>query len=524
MLHRPPRIAAAALASSVLALALAAQSPGGLACIDASESGEALRFRLPSGDEPIAVTLLDAARWDELRFEVHGAVVGARLDFRVIDAPLDVLPEVHDGAFTWRRPAVVLRNGTELWFSVVPAATRLLIRLAPPAGPPDAAYYAYTRFTQYMAALQSSPLAQITQVGTSVQGRPLYRIVIDRPSSQAKKAVLMTVRQHGNEYGSSYLLEGALDLLLARDGQVPEPELLDRVRWIVYPLVNPDGAVANARENAHGVDLNRDWRRTGCSPIQEPETFALQCDIESFQALYGFAIGGDHHGWGQATHGGYRYALGQSVSLITVPPYQEAKKDTTVITRHDPTQIGWEENGGTAGMIRAELFLRFGFLLHTPEYNSSLSSEAQFREKGRAWVRAMLDTLHAPRFTDASGAPKRLAVPPDRVWITVDDDDENLLPGSAESVLVTALAPATGDTETVLLTETGTNTGVFRSTALPVELGAAAAGNGTLETQVGSSLVAVYADDDYPRDTSEVVLPVVDALPVGEARARAVPR
>ena len=385
-------------------------------------------------------------------------------------------------------------------------------------------YYTYTRFTDYMEQILAEPLADVTRVGTSVQGRPLWRIVIDDPAFLGeKKTVLMVVRQHGDEWGSSYVLEGLLDLLLERRPLPHHPifgvqgikpgsarGLRRRVRWVIYPLANPDGTVANVRYNANGVDLNRDWDRNGCNPGQEPETFALQCDLESLEALHGITIGGDHHGWGNATDGGFRYARNQSVTFVPAPPYQEARKDTIVVARHDPTQSAWLENGGTAGMVRAEMYVRFGFLIHTPEYNSTLSTPAQFRDKGRDWARAMVDTLFAPRFTNAEGGPKRVGLlPSDELYVTVDDDDENLSPAVAETVSVTVLDLASGDTETLALVETGPDTGVFRNGApLKLTSGPATTENGTLESAAGNTVLAHYVDDDYPPDASTARLPV----------------
>ena len=71
--------------------------------------------------------------------------------------------------------------------------------------------------------------------------------------------------------------------------------------WLV-PTMNPDGAAADVRTNAHAVDLNRNfpryWRSAGAgtatwsgpSPASEPETRALQALLRSVDAADGAVV------------------------------------------------------------------------------------------------------------------------------------------------------------------------------------------------------------------------------------------
>jgi len=75
------------------------------------------------------------------------------------------------------------------------------------------------------------------------------------PSGEPPLAGVLTAAVHGEE---------ALTALLAR-------RLLERVparetRWAVVPVVNPDGMLAGTRQNAAGVDLNRNFPATSWSP------------------------------------------------------------------------------------------------------------------------------------------------------------------------------------------------------------------------------------------------------------------
>jgi hypothetical protein len=91
----------------------------------------------------------------------------------------------------------------------------------------------------------------------------------------------------------------------------------------------------------------------------------------------------------------------------------------------------------------------------------------------------------------------------DLAYVTVTDADENLNPVAIETVNVTIVDAATGDAETIILTETGLNTGVFRNLAgVNSNVGVAIPGNGTIQTANGSLITATYTDDNDASDVS----------------------
>jgi protein MpaA len=109
-------------------------------------------------------------------------------------------------------------------------------------------------------------------IGRSVRGRPIVAVAVGDPAATTNVLVVGCI--HGNEQAG-----------------VPVARLLERtppptgVRWWVVEDLNPDGRAANARRNAHGVDVNRNWpvgwrrRRgglfaSGPRPLSEPETRA----------------------------------------------------------------------------------------------------------------------------------------------------------------------------------------------------------------------------------------------------------
>ncbi len=123
-------------------------------------------------------------------------------------------------------------------------------------------------------AVAASASRDGVQLGRSWQGRPIEAFEVGNP---AGARVLVVGAIHGNETGGIAVAH-ALEHLAPRD--------LDL--WIV-PDLNPDGVAAGTRQNAHGVDLNRNfpwhWRPldgvydSGPRPLSEREARIAQALI-----------------------------------------------------------------------------------------------------------------------------------------------------------------------------------------------------------------------------------------------------
>jgi murein peptide amidase A len=85
-------------------------------------------------------------------------------------------------------------------------------------------------------------LILLTIVGRSGDGRPIELIHVAGPGPR----VLVVGSIHGNE-------PAGIAVVRALEHAHPSADL-----WLV-PDLNPDGHAADTRENAHGVDLNRDF-------------------------------------------------------------------------------------------------------------------------------------------------------------------------------------------------------------------------------------------------------------------------
>ncbi|HTP21512.1 MAG TPA: DUF2817 domain-containing protein [Solirubrobacteraceae bacterium] len=122
------------------------------------------------------------------------------------------------------------------------------------------------------AVCTGSAVARTVVIGHSVRGRRIVAIV--RGPDDARRKILVVGCIHGNECAGLRIVSA-----LERAPVVKGVEL-----WLV-PKMNPDGTAADTRQNADGVDLNRNfpyqWHPisdpiyySGRRPESEPETRA----------------------------------------------------------------------------------------------------------------------------------------------------------------------------------------------------------------------------------------------------------
>jgi len=93
------------------------------------------------------------------------------------------------------------------------------------------------------------PKEQTVVLGRSVQGKPIEMTVF----GQDGETILILGALHGNEPTSAALAERLIQYLQAN------PQTYQGRRVAVVPVVNPDGLALGTRENANGVDINRNF-------------------------------------------------------------------------------------------------------------------------------------------------------------------------------------------------------------------------------------------------------------------------
>jgi len=204
-------------------------------------------------------------------------------------------------------------------------------------------------------------------VGRSVEGRAIEGHYFPSP---ARHTVLVLGGFHGDEPKSVFVARRFIDLLCAHR------KAADGARWIVVPLVNPDGYAKRKRRNALQVDINRNfptrnWTCTlprsrmygGPSHASEPETRAVMAVVKRFRPkriVTIHSIGDDRHcnnydGPGRALaiamrrHN--RYPVTASIGYPTPGSFGAwagVERNIATVTlelpsRHSPKRC-WEEN------------------------------------------------------------------------------------------------------------------------------------------------------------------------------------
>lgn len=96
------------------------------------------------------------------------------------------------------------------------------------------------------------------------------------------------------------------------------------------------------------------------------------------------------------------------------------------------------------------------------------------------------------------------------LFVRLDDTDQNVDYQAIDTAVVTVVDEASGDTETIQLTETGLNTGIFAG-YVPSARGAPAPGDCVLQGALGSTARIDYTD---PADSSDVTQDRADLDPV----------
>ena len=113
---------------------------------------------------------------------------------------------------------------------------------------------------------------KVFEIGKSVQDRSIYKVEY----GVGKTKILMWSQMHGNEATTT---KGLFDFFnfLQSDSEIAK-NIKQNYTLLCIPMLNPDGCFLYTRENANGVDLNRD-----AFLAAQPEMKVLRAVYEDFQ-------------------------------------------------------------------------------------------------------------------------------------------------------------------------------------------------------------------------------------------------
>jgi hypothetical protein len=144
----------------------------------------------------------------------------------------------------------------------------------------------------------------VDSIGTSSQGRPLRSIRFGTGPTK----VLLWSQMHGDEATATLALADIIRYLAEARNDSLRQRLERSLTIVMIPMLNPDGAARWQRENAGGIDINRDARR-----LSTPEARALKTTFDRYKPSFGFNL----HDQGARVRTG---SPGEQVAIALLPP------------------------------------------------------------------------------------------------------------------------------------------------------------------------------------------------------------
>lgn len=143
-------------------------------------------------------------------------------------------------------------------------------------------------------AYAATPVNARRIIGYSVKGRPIVAYRLGDP--RAKITAVLLGQMHGDEHAGVRVARSIVHGTVSVEGLN---------LWVV-PTMNPDGNARNTRQNAHHVDLNRNWPDywapltgmyyAGPKPLSEPETRAMRSFLLDVRPRYIVSLHQPLHG------------------------------------------------------------------------------------------------------------------------------------------------------------------------------------------------------------------------------------
>lgn len=145
----------------------------------------------------------------------------------------------------------------------------------------DRAHLTYNDIEAVIDALAGQSSLSMTTIGESYLGTPIRRLTLGR----GPLVVLAWTQMHGDEPTATAAVLDWLQLLVTKELPGLPGDWQDLLTLHVVPMLNPDGAAQRTRQNAQGIDINRD-----AIAQQSPEGRLLWQQVQSLQPTVAFNL------------------------------------------------------------------------------------------------------------------------------------------------------------------------------------------------------------------------------------------
>ena len=122
---------------------------------------------------------------------------------------------------------------------------------------------------------------RVEEVGRSMQGRAIRSVTF----GTGPTSVLLWSQMHGDEATATMALADIFRFLAEATTDPLRERLRERLTIVFVPMLNPDGAELFQRENAAGIDINRDARQ-----LATPEARTLKALRDRIRPDFGFNL------------------------------------------------------------------------------------------------------------------------------------------------------------------------------------------------------------------------------------------
>ncbi len=178
--------------------------------------------------------------------------------------------------------------------------------------------FTHDEYWRAIAPSVASPAFRSEVIGRSMNGRDIRALTF----GTGPTSVLLWSQMHGDESTASMSLADIFAFLASSDPSPVRGHLRDSLTITFVPMLNPDGAELFQRQNAVGIDVNRDARE-----LATPEARALKGIRDRLEPDFGFNL----HDQNARTRAGR--SGGQVAIALLAPAYDSSRSYNEVRSR-----------------------------------------------------------------------------------------------------------------------------------------------------------------------------------------------